>query len=123
MSAAHSEVYRRSTLGIALLDSLDDCVRDSIIPEDLACLVLAAFDKAMAAALMARVRARATVKGHLHTYRLCEDVWSFHLTDATFKMDGRQTVSTRKIKIVAMRSIIAGEPEVKTPETSPMKRY
>jgi transcription initiation factor TFIIA small subunit len=42
-------------------------------------------------------------QGHLHTYRFCDNVWTFILTDATFKSD-EITETLSKVKIVACDS-------------------
>jgi transcription initiation factor TFIIA small subunit len=44
------------------------------------------------------------LQGHLHTYRLCDDVWTFIVKDANFKMESNETVNTQKIKIVACKN-------------------
>jgi len=43
------------------------------------------------------------VQGHLHTYRFCDNVWTFILTDATFKSEEIQE-TLGKVKIVACDS-------------------
>lgn len=43
-------------------------------------------------------------KGHLHTYRLCDDVWTFIIKKPTFKMEGNEMVSTDRIKIIACKN-------------------
>ncbi|VVB14936.1 unnamed protein product [Arabis nemorensis] len=43
------------------------------------------------------------VQGHLHTYRFCDNVWTFILHDAMFKNDDRQE-NVRRVKIVACDS-------------------
>ena len=43
-------------------------------------------------------------KGHLHTYRLCDDVWTFIVKNPTFKMESNEIVSAPKIKIVACKN-------------------
>ncbi|KAJ7642885.1 transcription initiation factor IIA gamma subunit, partial [Mycena rosella] len=111
------------SLGIALLDSLDEFIRENTISEELARAVLAQFDKAVADALAAKVQARASVKARLRTYRLCEEVWYFNLHDATFKLDRQHAFSAPRIKIVATRNTDVIESEIPTPQTSPMKRY
>ncbi|KAJ7669750.1 transcription initiation factor IIA gamma subunit [Mycena rosella] len=123
MSNVSYEIYRGSSLGIALLDSLDEFVRENIISVEQARAVLDQFDKVVVGALAVKAQARASVKAHLRTYRLCEEVWYFSLRNATFKMDGRQTVSTPRVKIVAIKTADVIESEVPTPQTSPMKRY
>lgn len=43
------------------------------------------------------------VQGHLHTYRFCDNVWTFILQDAMFKSDDRQE-NVSRVKIVACDS-------------------
>ena len=43
-------------------------------------------------------------QGHLHTYRLCDDVWTFIVKNAQFKMESNELVSTPKVKIVACKN-------------------
>ena len=43
-------------------------------------------------------------QGHLHTYRLCDDVWTFIVKNPTFKMESNELVSAAKIKIVACKN-------------------
>lgn len=41
-------------------------------------------------------------KGHLDTYRFCDEVWTFLIKDVTFKMENSsQTVTADRIKIVS----------------------
>ena len=43
-------------------------------------------------------------QGHLSTYRLCDDVWTFIIKNAQFKMESNEIVQTQKIKIVACKN-------------------
>ena len=43
------------------------------------------------------------LQGHLHTYRFCDNVWTFILTDAQFKNE-ETTEQVGKVKIVACDS-------------------
>lgn len=43
-------------------------------------------------------------QGHLHTYRLCDDVWTFIVKNASFKMESNEMVAAPKIKIVACKN-------------------
>ncbi|KAI1335839.1 transcription initiation factor IIA [Xylariaceae sp. FL0016] len=96
------ELYRRSSVGTALTDSLDDLITDHRIDPQLAMKVLANFDRAIAEVLQDKVRSRLTFKGSLHTYRFCDEVWTFQLKNVTFKMEnGGQVVSADKVKIVS----------------------
>jgi transcription initiation factor TFIIA small subunit len=80
------------------------------------------FDKSLADTLVKQVKTKTTLKvrgpcmrlpsaltkartqGHLHTYRLCDDVWTFIVKDASFKMESNEMVTTPKIKIVACKN-------------------
>lgn len=49
------------------------------------------------------------LKGHLDTYRFCDEVWTFLIKDATFKLDNQTTVHADKVKIVSCNSKRPGE--------------
>lgn len=53
------ELYRRSTLGQTLTDSLDELIQSEQITPQLAMRVLAQFDRSMTESLALRVRSRA----------------------------------------------------------------
>jgi transcription initiation factor TFIIA small subunit len=102
---AHSityELYRRSTLGCTLTDTLDELIQDQKMNPQLAMRVLTQFDKSMTEAL-ADVRTKCQFKGHLHTYRFCDDVWTFLIKNAQFKIE-HETVHVPCIKIVACKT-------------------
>ena len=44
------------------------------------------------------------MKGHLDTYRFCDEVWTFIIKDIKFKMEGAHQFEAEKIKIVACQS-------------------
>jgi len=44
------------------------------------------------------------LKGHLHTYRLCDDVWTFIVKNASFKMESNEIVNAPRIKIIACKN-------------------
>ena len=50
-----------------------------------------------------------SIKGHLHTYRFCDEVWTFLIEDITFKMDDNKNVSADRVKIVSCCSKKSGE--------------
>ena len=58
----------------------------------------------MRAVIYRRCSASCSVQGHLHTYRLCDDVWTFIVKNAHFKMESNEMVQTSKIKIVACKN-------------------
>ena len=44
------------------------------------------------------------LQGHLHTYRLCDDVWTFIVKNPSFKMESNEMVSAPRIKIIACKN-------------------
>ncbi|KNC98953.1 transcription initiation factor IIA subunit gamma [Spizellomyces punctatus DAOM BR117] len=110
---AQYELYRRSSLGMALTDTLDELITESHIDPQIAMKVLAQFDLTIAEALHNRVKAKAAIKGHLHVYRFCDDVWTFIVDRPTFKLEGSETVHADRIKVVACtaRAPPGGKPE------------
>merc|ERR1711964_110491 len=79
MAAAQQyyELYRGSSIGEALIDTIDDLINDGRIEPQLAMKILANFDRSIAETLAEKVKSRLTFKGHLETYRFCDDVWTF----------------------------------------------
>jgi transcription initiation factor TFIIA small subunit len=103
---AHSityELYRKSTLGSTLTDTLDELIQDEKMNPQLAMRVLTQFDKSMTEALSGIVRNKCQFKGALRTYRFCDDVWTFLIKDAQFKVD-HDMVHVPRVKIVACKS-------------------
>ncbi|CAI5461255.1 unnamed protein product [Closterium sp. Naga37s-1] len=100
---ASMDYYRKSTLGKCLTDALDELVSNGTITPDLAVRVILQFDKSLVEALETKVKSKTNFKGHLHTYRFCESLWTFILTDAVFQTDGEVQMVDR-VKIVAADS-------------------
>ncbi|XP_078437097.1 transcription initiation factor IIA gamma chain / TFIIA-gamma (TFIIA-S) [Wolffia australiana] len=97
------ELYRRSSIGMCLTETLDEMVSSGTLSPELAIQVLVQFDRSMTEALETQVKSKVTIKGHLHTYRFCDNVWTFILQDATFKNEGTQE-NVGRVKIVACDS-------------------
>ncbi|KAI9831725.1 MAG: Transcription initiation factor IIA small chain (TFIIA 13.5 kDa subunit) [Phylliscum demangeonii] len=106
---AYYELYRRSSIGMALTDTLDDLITDRRIEPQLAIRILANFDRSITEILSEKVKAKMSFKGHLHTYRFCDEVWTFLLEDVTFKMENQHVVQVDKVKIVSCNSKKPGE--------------
>ncbi|KAJ1669864.1 Transcription initiation factor IIA subunit 2 [Coemansia sp. RSA 1694] len=102
------ELYRSSTLGTALTDSLDELIQAGHITPQLAIQVLEQFDKSISEALSNKVKAKAVVKGHLRTYRFCDEVWTFDIKNPSFKFDHDLTTANR-VKIIACNGRRLGE--------------
>ncbi|KAF7886256.1 hypothetical protein EAF00_010359 [Botryotinia globosa] len=106
------ELYRRSSIGMALTDTLDDLISERRIEPQLAMKILANFDRSITEVLADKVKARLTFKGHLDTYRFCDEVWTFLIKDVTFKMENSsQSVTADKVKIVSCNSKKPGDPQ------------
>ncbi|CAD5328921.1 unnamed protein product [Arabidopsis thaliana] len=75
------ELYRRSTIGMCLTETLDEMVQSGTLSPELAIQVLVQFDKSMTEALESQVKTK----------------------DAMFKSDDRQE-NVSRVKIVACDS-------------------
>ncbi|KAK4052848.1 Transcription initiation factor IIA subunit 2 [Microbotryomycetes sp. JL201] len=100
------QLYRRSSLGAALFEALDELIQSGHINPQLAMRVLNQFDKSASQTLATQVKTKSAVKAHLTTYRLVEEVWTFVLKDPTFKFENNSETVTvpGKLKIVACKS-------------------
>lgn len=95
------ELYRKTTLGQTLEDSLDELIALGKLNENLAGRVLREFDKAISSALESKVRNRITIKcNKLKTYRFCDNVWTLLLRDAEFR-ETQDIIRVDWVKIVA----------------------
>ncbi|KAF2396693.1 transcription initiation factor 2A gamma chain [Trichodelitschia bisporula] len=103
------ELYRRSSIGSALTDALDLYITEDRIDPQIAIKMLQHFDRIVSEVLNERVKARMSFKGHLDTYRFCDEVWTFIIKDINFKLDNNNMLHSDRIKIVAMNSKKPGE--------------
>lgn len=94
------QLYRNTTLGNSLQESLDELIQSQQITPQLALQVLLQFDKAINNALSSKVKNRVNFKGKLNTYRFCDNVWTFVLNNANFREVG-DNIKVDKVKIVA----------------------
>jgi transcription initiation factor TFIIA small subunit len=99
----------KDSLGGALTDTLDSLITERRIEPQLAMKILINFDKAVADGLLEKVKARLTFKGHLDTYRFCDDVWTFIIKDINFKLDNSNMVHADRVKIVSCNTKRPGE--------------
>lgn len=90
-----------SSIGGTLADTLDDLISSRRIEPQLAIKIMTNFDQVIAQVLGEKVKARMSFKGHLDTYRFCDDVWTFILKDIKFKLDNSQTIEVDKVRIVS----------------------
>ncbi|KAG4076048.1 hypothetical protein HA402_011522 [Bradysia odoriphaga] len=95
------QLYRNTTLGNTLQESLDELIQYGQITPQLAFKVLLQFDKAINTALNSKVKARVTFKASkLNTYRFCDNVWTLMLNDVEFR-EVHEFAKVDKVKIVA----------------------
>ncbi|EGC38103.1 transcription initiation factor IIA gamma chain [Dictyostelium purpureum] len=106
------ELYRRSSVGEALTDTLEELLMNQYISSSLYQKILSQFDKSINEALSNTVKSKTTFKGNLHTYRFCDNVWTFILDNASFKTDGVE-VKVKRVKIVACDANVQDQPPAK----------
>ncbi|KAF6166748.1 hypothetical protein GIB67_005624 [Kingdonia uniflora] len=56
------EIYRKSTIGMCLTETLDELVTEGHLTPDVALLALVQFDKSMTEALETQVKSKVTIK-------------------------------------------------------------
>ncbi|KIW00431.1 uncharacterized protein PV09_07961 [Verruconis gallopava] len=108
-AASNSPWAKNTSIGTALTDALDTFITDGRMEPQVALKVLATFDRVVAEVLAEKVKARLSFKGHLDTYRFCDEVWTFIIKDITFKLENSTNLHSDKIKIVAMNAKKPGE--------------
>ncbi|XP_033287297.1 transcription initiation factor IIA subunit 2-like [Orcinus orca] len=94
------QLYRNTTLGNGLQESLDELIQSQQITPQLVLQVLLQFDKAINSAWAQRVRNRVNFRGSLNMYRFCDNVWTFVLNDVEFG-EVTELIKVDKVKIVA----------------------
>lgn len=96
---------------MALTDALDDMVTSGELAPLLAMKVLAEFDRSVTEELKTS-SCKLSIKGNLHTYRFCDNVWTFLLEDVSLKTLGSigsgAERSLESLKIVACDGKIVG---------------
>jgi len=92
-----------------MTDALDQFVTEGKITPQVAIRMIQHFDRVVSEVLAEKVKARLSFKGHLDTYRFCDEVWTFIIKDINFKLDNTSSLHSDKIKIVAMNAKKPGE--------------
>eukprot|EP01124_Arcella_intermedia_P016578 TRINITY_DN23198_c0_g1_i1.p1 TRINITY_DN23198_c0_g1~~TRINITY_DN23198_c0_g1_i1.p1 ORF type:complete len:155 (-),score=11.18 TRINITY_DN23198_c0_g1_i1:101-565(-) len=100
-----TQLYRGTRLGQSLVDTLDSMQEQNLLDAPMAQKVLDTFDQVFLAKLetLANQKSVANIKGPLHLYRFCSDVWTFIFKNASIKVDG-EYLHVNLVKIVAMDS-------------------
>ncbi|CAG7725784.1 unnamed protein product [Allacma fusca] len=98
---ASYQIYRNTTLGTTLQESLDEMIQYNQITPQLANRIYLQFDRSMSNALANRVKSRVNFKASkLGMYRFCDNVWTWILNDVEFR-DVNEIAKVDKVKIVA----------------------
>ncbi len=97
-----SELYRESTLGLALIASLDELVKERKLTPSLAIQLLRNFDSEICTELLT-CRATIKLKGNLKSYNFADEVWKFVIENCTIVTQSK-TFRGEKIKIVAVNA-------------------
>jgi len=95
------QLYRETTLGRTLQDTLDDLIGSGRLSNQQAAKVLHQFDRTINVALGQKVKNRVKIKcNRLQTYRSCDNVWTLLLSDAEFRHI-QEIIKVDWVKIVA----------------------
>ncbi|BFZ26074.1 hypothetical protein BsWGS_29113 [Bradybaena similaris] len=96
------QLYRNTTLGQKLQESLDEFIQMGQISPKLALHVMQQFDKSISKALAESVTAKISFKGKLSTYRYYDYVWTFEMHNVQFREAPVEEFSkVDKLKVVA----------------------
>ncbi|KAH7447206.1 hypothetical protein KP509_01G097100, partial [Ceratopteris richardii] len=87
--ASNCKLYRKMSIGTSFMDVPDELVTNGSTTPLHAIKVLIQFDKSMNKALETRIKSKVSFKGHLHTYRFYDNMWTFLLENAMFKKDNK----------------------------------
>ncbi|CAH8498062.1 unnamed protein product [Heterobilharzia americana] len=96
----YHEMYRSTTLGTTLREALDEMLAHNLLQPGMDHKVMQKFDQCISNALAKRVKNRLSIRGHLNTYRNCDNVWTLVMNDVEIK-DSSAIMTVHKIKIVA----------------------
>ncbi|KAH7366455.1 hypothetical protein KP509_18G079100 [Ceratopteris richardii] len=94
------KLYRKMSIGTSLTDALDELVTNGSITPLLAIKILMQCKKSMNEALQTKIKSAVFFKGHLHTYRFYDNIWTFLLENATFKKDNKN-LQVNLVKVIA----------------------
>ncbi|UJR37366.1 hypothetical protein I4U23_030074 [Adineta vaga] len=107
---ANYQLYRNTTLGVTLQDTLEEMISQGQLTEQAAGKVLSEFDRSINLALDKRINKKVNFSGKLSTYRFCDNVWTLVLKDFVVK-EGNQgqhnTTPTSQIPRVDKVKIVA----------------
>jgi transcription initiation factor TFIIA small subunit len=92
---------------MALTDALDEMVVGGILSPSIAMKVLNEFDRSVCKSLRTS-SVKSSVRGQLHTYRFCGNVWTFIVEDAVISIAGTG-VDSKEIKAKLLKVVACDE--------------
>ncbi|BFI41458.1 transcription initiation factor TFIIA small subunit [Marchantia polymorpha subsp. ruderalis] len=100
------ELYRKSSIGVCLIATLEEMIFTGKIDPLLAMKVLMQFDKSMKFIIPKKVSTVVQFRGHLQTYRFCDKQWSFFIKKAMVKINRVLIEESARITIFATDAVI-----------------
>ncbi|KHJ42271.1 Transcription initiation factor IIA, gamma subunit, beta-barrel domain protein [Trichuris suis] len=95
------QLYRNTTLGLTLQETLDEFIQSGQISQQLAFKILTFYDRTINKVLSTKVRSKVQFRaGKLRTYRFCDNVWTFVMERVEFR-DTQEVVLADRVKFVA----------------------
>ncbi|GMT19982.1 hypothetical protein PFISCL1PPCAC_11279, partial [Pristionchus fissidentatus] len=94
------QLYRNTTVGQALQQTLNDFLAEEVLSNALAERVMATFDKVINKTLNTKAKNKMNFKAEkLRAYRFCDNVWTFVIERVEFRES--ITAPKERLKIVA----------------------
>jgi transcription initiation factor TFIIA small subunit len=116
---ANYQLYRTTTLGVTLKETLDEMISQGALTKQAASKVWSEFDRSINLALDKRINKKVQFTGKLSTYRFCDNVWTlvlkdFHVKDTNQNQHNTAALTTQmpradKVKFVACDGKSAGQ--------------
>ena len=113
-SSSVYEIYRSTTIGTTLDETLDELVHRQVISPSIVDYILNIFDKIISEKLISqpikgKKESSLILKGHLLSYRSCDQVWTllFDSLTLTSNMDlnWKINLNNQKLKIISCPTI------------------
>ncbi|CAF0988029.1 unnamed protein product [Didymodactylos carnosus] len=120
MAVAYYQMYRSTTIGIALEESLQDMLKRHTINQRSSQKILQEFDRSMNITLTQRTSNYLTFKAKLLSYRACDQVWT--LVFKNIDLDSYDCLWAKycdKIKFIAAPALKFDQPSVQVSTLTP----
>jgi len=100
------QIYRSTTIGSTLDDTLRELVHRQIITQSIVHYILNIFDQIISQKLISQSKKESSLifKGHLLSYRSCDQVWTFIFDSLRFTSN-IHSIKNQKIKIITCPTI------------------